>query len=102
MTVLHLSGRITEDGRLEFELPEGLPPGEVEIAITPLAAPLPDDSDDAPLTDAEIAELLRPKAKSGAEIARSEAIGAWADYGITDPVTWVEAQRRKHSARRGW
>lgn len=35
MTTYTLKGRITEDHRLEVDLPEDAPPGEAEIVITP-------------------------------------------------------------------
>ncbi|MDX1992336.1 MAG: hypothetical protein SF029_08105 [bacterium] len=38
MVTLHLKGRITESGRLEVDLPQGTPPGEVTVKIT-LEAP---------------------------------------------------------------
>jgi hypothetical protein len=34
MVTLHLKGRITESGKLEVDLPEGTPPGEVTVKIT--------------------------------------------------------------------
>jgi hypothetical protein len=33
MTAIEIWGRVSEDGRLEFELPADLPPGEVRITI---------------------------------------------------------------------
>jgi hypothetical protein len=36
MTAIEVWGRINEDGRLEFEQPIDLPPGEVRITIEPV------------------------------------------------------------------
>lgn len=33
MMTLRLTGHITEDGKLELELPEGLPPGAVQVIL---------------------------------------------------------------------
>jgi len=33
MDAIHLKGRITAEGKLEVDLPEGIEPGEVEITI---------------------------------------------------------------------
>jgi hypothetical protein len=33
MVTIEVLGRVTEDGRLEFELPKDLPPGEVQLII---------------------------------------------------------------------
>lgn len=96
MTTLELTGRINERGELEADLPEGLPPGEVQITIQ-----LPDE---VPLTDEEVAELLRPvPPKSGAEIAAAldeYDLSEWTDVG--DGAEWVEEQRKKRRARRKW
>ncbi|MHB8627911.1 MAG: hypothetical protein ACYDBJ_10855 [Aggregatilineales bacterium] len=99
MTILELTGQINEKGELEANLPEGLPVGEVQITIE-----LPDE---APLTDEEVAELLRPPERypTGAEIvaamkSRELDTSAWADVG--DGMAWVETQRKKRRERRRW
>jgi hypothetical protein len=99
MTTFELTGRINEKGQLEADLPEGLPPGEVQITIQ-----LPDE---APLTDEEVAELLRPPDHypTGAEIVAAMKSGEldaseWTDVG--DGLEWVEAQREKRRERRKW
>jgi hypothetical protein len=35
---IELTGRINENGELEIDLPEGLPPGEVHVVIEPISA----------------------------------------------------------------
>lgn len=92
MDVIELTGRITEEGKLEFELPEGLPPGEVQIRIERIE----------PLSEEEVAELLKTTPMTGAEIVAAGLLGGWSDLGIEDGQAWVEEQRRKRKARRGW
>ena len=36
MTIIEVLGRVNEEGRLEFEPPAHLPPGDVRITIEPL------------------------------------------------------------------
>jgi len=36
MAAIELTGRITEKGNLEVELPNGLPPGPVHVTIMPI------------------------------------------------------------------
>jgi len=36
MDAIHLKGRITAEGKLEVDLPEGIEPGEVQITIEPV------------------------------------------------------------------
>jgi hypothetical protein len=60
VTVIEPHGRINESGKLEVELPEGLPAGEVRVRIE-LA-----EGEGIPLgTDEEITELMRPKPMTG-------------------------------------
>ncbi len=89
MTIIHLSGRITESGELELALPAGLPPGEAHVTIEvgePEAWP-PDD----------LAALLRVEPRTGTEIVAAGLVGGWADQGIADSTAWVEEQRRRRS-----
>jgi len=108
MTVIELWGRISEAGKLEVDLPSGLPPGEVKVMIeVPIenqeASKLP--WEERPWTEEEIRELLtfRP-AESGAEIVAmlTETDGWWKDLNITDSVAWVQELRRKSRERRKW
>lgn len=96
MTTIWLTGHITEDGKLEIELPEGLPSGEVEVMLQVRTQAEVDADDDTPLTPEEIAELLIPKPVPGHLIQT----GGWEDMGITDSVEWVNELRRKEEERR--
>jgi hypothetical protein len=102
MVTILLSGRITEAGKLEVDLPEGLPPGEVQVVIE---MPVEEEQplDERPWTAEEIREMMRIEPKTGAEImARLEREGGWEDKGITDGAAWVEEQRRKRRERNRW
>ena len=91
MAVIHLNGRITEDGELKLDLPSGLPPGEARITIEiPIAAGW---------TSEEIDKALKVEPMTGAEIVASGLLGGWKDEGITDSAAWVEEQRRKRRER---
>jgi hypothetical protein len=101
MVTIHLNGRITEAGELQVDLPEGLPPGDVQVTIEVLQAKA-----EPPLTDEELAELLKPiTPKTGAEIAADIEAGligdGWADIQISG-AEWVEQQRRKHRKKYQW
>ncbi|MEP7286509.1 MAG: hypothetical protein ABI947_12150 [Chloroflexota bacterium] len=72
---------------MEAKLPEGLPPGEVEIILHL-------SETEVPLTQQELDEAFAFRPTSGAEIATSSVVGAWADLGITDSAAWVEEVRR--------
>jgi hypothetical protein len=100
MTAVELLGRITEEGKLEIDLPEGLPPGDVRITIETLTEE--QAWEERPWTEEEIQEMLTFRPATGAEIVASGAIGGWADQGIEDSVEWVEEQRRKRREQRGW
>jgi hypothetical protein len=102
MDMISLIGRITKSGKLEVRLPKGIAPGEVRVTIEPIPAAEDDDWEDRPWTDEEIKEMLRPDPKTGAEIAASDAVGMWADRGITDSVEWLKEQRRQRRVKRGW
>lgn len=93
MTILRVTGHITEDGKLEFELPEAIPTGEVEITIRWREQEIVDD---VPLTLEEIAELVIPKPVP----AHLIKTGGWEDMGITDSVEWVNELRHKEEERR--
>jgi hypothetical protein len=103
VTIIHLTGRITDDGRLEVELPANLPPGAVELDLKLT------QTDDLPWelrpwTEEEIAELMKPgEPKTGAEIVeRIRREGGWEDMGITDSVAWLEEKRRQRQERNKW
>lgn len=101
MVTITIDGYMTEAGKLEFELPSDLPDDEFELVIKVSREKSVNSTadEDAPFTDEEIEELIQPRPKTGAEIAASDVIGAWADLGIEDSVEWVQKQREKWSKR---
>lgn len=96
MVAVRLTGYITESGELRIALPEGLPPGEVQVTIEVPVSEVPTWTDD------EIREMTRIEPKTGAEIVAAGHVGGWENYGITDSVEWVEEQRRKRAEQRKW
>jgi hypothetical protein len=89
MTIIHLNGRVTPDGELQFDAPKNLPPGDVHITIETVAAVEGED-----FTPAEIDALMAGASPmSGAEIVAAGLTGGWEELGIEDPVAWVEAMR---------
>jgi hypothetical protein len=99
MLTYHLTGRVGKDGKLQLRLPEGIPPGEVEVVITVSDAA---ESDDTPWTDEEIRQMMQVEPKTGAEIA---ALLGGMEPGfqhIADSVAWVEEQRRKQRESLQW
>ncbi|RMF81310.1 MAG: hypothetical protein D6737_05445 [Chloroflexi bacterium] len=106
MVTITLKGRITDDGRLEVELPAGLPPGDVDVVLKMVQ--IANDADelsvnDVPMwTEEELDAMLRPNPKTGAEIVALGHTGGWEDMEITDSVEWVKEQRRKRREKRGW
>lgn len=95
MVTIRLTGHVTESGELVFEAPKNLPPGEVQITIE-----VPDESES--FSEEEVRELLTFTPRSGAEVVAAGLVGGWEHRGITDPVKWVEEQRRKQRERRQW
>lgn len=99
MAIFHLKGRITPHGQLEVDLPDGLPPGEIEITIEMSEEQLPWEL--RPWTDQEIEELMtelsQAHPKTGAEIvAHLDEMGSTGWEHIEDGAAWVADQRRKH------
>ncbi len=64
MTIVELKGRITRNGKLEVQLPEGLPAGEVTVRIEVRG----EDWEHQPWTEEEISEILKPKRKTFREL----------------------------------
>lgn len=85
MVTIMLKGYITEDGKLEVDLPENHPVGEVAITI---------QAEHKNQQDFEPGTL--------GEVLASGLIGAWKDMEITDSVEWVEQVRKKEREQRGW
>ena len=62
-----------------------------------------DDADAETWTEAELAELLKPKPPlTGKEIAESGLLGSWKDMGIEDSVVWLEEQRAERRKKYQW
>jgi hypothetical protein len=104
MVTVQLKGRITENGKLEVELPEGLPEGEVQVTLEVASSEdLPWEL--RPWTEEELAELMRVEPKTGAEIVAEIEAGligdGWSHVKVSG-AEWVEEQRRKRKERRGW
>jgi hypothetical protein len=105
MISLKLPGKITADGKLVVSLPEDVEPADVVVTIE--TADITEAPWDEPLwTEAELAELLTPNPKTGAEIAAEIlAEGPIALRGLTndmDSEEWVQEQRRKRRERNRW
>lgn len=97
MVTIRLKGHVTEAGELVFDPPSDLPPGEVDIVLEIHEA----NTDELTFTEAEIQDLLTFTPTSGADVIAAGLTGGWQDMGITDPVAWVEEQRRKQREQRG-
>lgn len=102
---VELKGHITEDGKLEIELPQNFVSGDVDVWLKLKRAARNDEGDEEeadrpPFTDEEIRELLTFTPKSGKEIVESGLIGGWEHMGIEDSVEWVNQLRKKEEERR--
>ena len=95
MLTIHLKGQITPDGQLHLDVPENLPPGDVDVTLE-----IPDL--DQQVTEEEIRDLLTFTPTSGAEVVALGLVGGWEDMNITDPVAWVDELRRKQKEQRKW
>jgi hypothetical protein len=99
MVTLRLQGRITDAGKLEVDLPEGLPAGQVTL-ILELGSE--DEDRNVPIwSDEELEEALRVEPMAGAEIVAAGLTGGWESLGIADSEEWVRELRRKRRERRG-
>ncbi len=92
MDALELRGRITRKGRLEVELPAGIPPGEVRVRI--------ERTGETPLAEDEIETLMHTEPATGAEIVDAGLTGVWHELVTEDGLAWVARQRRARKARR--
>ena len=96
MMTIELTGHINEAGKLEVELPAGLPVGQVHVTLEVAA-------EDETWTQEELDELLRPvKPMTGREMAEAGLLGGWEELGITDSVAWLEEQRNKRQRKLNW
>jgi hypothetical protein len=98
MVMIRLRGEVTPAGQLIVELPPNVPAGDVEVFIQPVDTAANEQS----FTPEEIAELLVFTPSSGAQAIADGLTGTWEDLDIDDPVTWVEAVRRKQKERNQW
>lgn len=95
MITLHIKGQVTADGQLHFELPDNLPVGAVDIT---LEIPTPDEQS----TLSSTSHLLTFTPSSCAEVVATSVVGGSEHANGTDPLVWVEEQRRKQRERREW
>jgi hypothetical protein len=106
MVMYRLHGRITDDGKLEVELPKDLPPGEIQVMLVRQQEAADADSpwEERPWTQEELRELMRIEPMTGAEIvewlAQQEETG-WEDIDVSG-AEWVEQQRNKRKERVRW
>jgi hypothetical protein len=96
MTTVIIKGRLTDDGHIEAELPDGWQPGDVMIEV-PIEQETWSEEELA-----ELEELMKSEPVPGNEIVHADEIGAWADMGIEDSVKFVEEMRRKRRERNQW
>ena len=90
--VIHLNGRITNEGELKLDLPSGLPAGEARITIE-----IPTE---ARWTPEDLDRALKTVPMTGAEIVKAGLVGGWEGTGISDGASWVDEQRSKRRERR--
>lgn len=55
-----------------------------------------------PISDEELAELMRVEPLSPAEIAAEGLLGTWSDLNISDGAEWVSGQKRRRKERHKW
>lgn len=101
MVTIQLTGRITQEGQLEVDLPKGLQPGEIKVTLEVAVDQKDLPWELRPWTTAELAALSQVEPKTGAEIvAWLEQEGGWDDDG-TSGAEWVERIRHSEQERRG-
>lgn len=88
-----LTGEIDGDGELRVRLPDGFTPGEVRVIVTVESPADPQanstETPTNPRLGAEIAAFLRSDEWDPSP---------WED--VSDPVTWLERQRKEAKAER--
>jgi hypothetical protein len=94
MPIFELTGRITEEGRLEVDLLPGLPSGEarVTLQVPPDATP----------PGTELGTTVTVEPLTGAKIVARGLLGGWARQAFTDGRGWVEAQGRQRREETPW
>ncbi len=94
MVTRQLKGRITEDGKLEVEIPPEFTPGEITITL--------EQQRNDFWTEEELAEIresvLNAKPRPAHEIEIPDS--AWPDMGITDSQEFVDNLRREEEQQR--
>jgi hypothetical protein len=85
MDTVIIDAKLTEDGKIEIELPEGWQAGDIRVEI-PIEPTWTDE------------EMLKPDPKPASEIVT----GGWEDMGIEDSVAFVEEMRRKRREKNQW
>jgi hypothetical protein len=90
MSILELHGRITKEGRLEVDLPPGVPPGEARVTI--------EFSSIGGWSEQELADALKIEPLRGAEILAAGLAGGW--EGVERGADWVARRRRARRERR--
>jgi hypothetical protein len=85
ITTIRLTEKITENGKLELALPDGLPPGEVQVTL-----------------EIEPEATTHSDLMIGNDIVAAGLTGGWADKEISNGQNWLEKQRRSRAERRGW
>jgi hypothetical protein len=94
MVSRQLKGRITEDGKLEVEIPPEFTPGEITITL--------EQQRNDFWTEEELEEIkqsvMNAKARPAHEIEIPDS--GWPDMGITDSQAFVDSLRRDEEERR--
>lgn len=98
MLTYRLTGHVSKNGKLQVRLPDGIPPGEVEVVITvPGSA-----AESTAWTDDEIHRMMQVTPKTGEEIAALlDEMEAGFQH-IADSAAWVEEQRHSQKERAQW
>jgi len=107
MVETHIKGFVDENGQLTVQghVPDDFPRGEVEVKISVAKPEMPTPVQLTPEEEAELDRDIEESlaiiragglGKTGSEIAAwiRENGGGWEDKGITDPVGWLQEQRR--------
>jgi hypothetical protein len=111
MTILHLHGRITAEGKLDVTLPADVMPGEVEVIVQPVERTVADEDAASEVIEPtwtleEVQDFLRPRAPEE-RMTYAELVdwieahpSGWESMGITDSSEWVLELRRRIDERR--
>ncbi|MEO1290642.1 MAG: hypothetical protein AAFV93_23110 [Chloroflexota bacterium] len=88
MSTVQIRGFLTEDGKIQLDLPNGWQPGEITVNINV----------EPTFTDEEIDALMSEQVKPANQIIT----GGWEHLNITDSVEWVREQRQKRRGDTKW